>query len=45
MTVEIMVKMVLAVIGSNALFSFVQFLVTRADNKKNIEKKIDVGFA
>ena len=41
MTGEIMLKMVLAVIGSNALFSFVQFLVTRADNKKNIEKKID----
>ena len=45
MTGEILIKMILAVIGSNALFSFVQFLVTRADNKKNIEKKIDVGFA
>ena len=41
MTGEILIKMILAVIGSNALFSFVQFLVTRADNKKNIEKKID----
>lgn len=41
MTGEILMKMVLAVIGSNALFSFIQFLVTRADNKKNIEKKID----
>lgn len=41
MTGETLNKIAFAVIGSNALFSFVQFLVTRADNKKNIEKKID----
>lgn len=38
---ETFLKLALAIIGSNALFSFVQFLVTRVDNKKNIEKKID----
>lgn len=28
-------------IGANALFAFVQFLITRHDNKKNIGKKLD----
>ena len=44
-----MKEIVFTVLASGALFSFIQFLVTRADNKKNIqatlEKKIDDGFA
>ena len=36
-----MKEIVLAVIGSGALFSFIQYILTRRDNKKNIEKKID----
>ena len=41
---EFMKTMIFAIIGSNALFSFAQFIVTRSDNKKNIEKKIETGF-
>jgi len=33
-------KIVLAVIGSNAFFAFLQFLITRHDNKKGIEKQM-----
>lgn len=36
-----MKEIVALVLGSGALFSFLQFLLTRWDNKKNIEKKID----
>lgn len=36
-----MKEIVLAIIGSSALFSFLQFILTRWDNKKNVEKKID----
>lgn len=32
---------VLAVIGSNALFAFLQFLIGRHDTKKNIKGKLD----
>jgi hypothetical protein len=34
-------EIVIAVVGSNAIFSFIQFMVQRADTKKNVEKKID----
>ena len=33
---------VLAVIGSNALFAFIQFLITRHDTKKSIKGKLIV---
>lgn len=33
-------KFVLAVIGSSAFFSFLQFIITRQDNKKGMEKQI-----
>lgn len=32
---------VLAVIGSNALFAFLQFLISRHDTKKNIKGKLE----
>lgn len=39
---------VIAIIASGAFFSFLQYLITRRDNKKNIkgeiEKKMDEGF-
>lgn len=31
---------VLSVIGSNALFAFIQFLITRHDTKKNVKGKL-----
>lgn len=31
---------VLAVLGSNALFAFLQFLITRQDTKKNVKSKL-----
>ena len=34
-------KIILAIVTSGAFFGFVQFLITRWDNKKNIEKKLD----
>ena len=45
MRMEDFVKIVIAVIGSGAFFTFLQFLITRRDNKKNkideLCKKID----
>ena len=32
---------VLAVIGSNALFAFLQFLISRHDTKKNVKGKLE----
>ena len=32
-------QIIAAVIGSNALFAFIQFLITRHDNKKNVLSK------
>lgn len=32
---------VVVIVSSGAFFSFIQFMLTRYDNKKNIEKKID----
>lgn len=32
---------IVAVLTSSAFFSFAQFILTRFDNKKNLEKKID----
>ena len=34
-------KIIIAIIGSGALFTFIQFLITRYDTKKGIEKKLD----
>lgn len=33
-------KIILAVIGSTAFFSFLQFIITRHDNKKGVEKQV-----
>ena len=35
------VTLIIAIITSGAFFGFAQFMITRWDNKKNIEKKID----
>lgn len=32
---------IVVIVSSGAFFSFIQFMLTRYDNKKNIEKKID----
>ena len=40
MSEDTILKIVLAIIGSNAFFSFLQFVITRQDNKKGIEKQI-----
>ena len=40
MTTEIYVSITLAVIGSGALFTFVQFMITRHDNKKGVLTQI-----
>jgi hypothetical protein len=40
MSEDLIFKLVLAIIGSNAFFSFLQFVITRQDNKKGIEKQI-----
>lgn len=37
---ELIGTMILAVIGSNALFAFLQFLITRHDTKKNVKGKL-----
>lgn len=37
---QIIVAIILAVIGSNALWGFIQFLVQRKDNKEDYSKKI-----
>lgn len=37
---QIIVAIILAVIGSNALWGFIQFLVQRKDNKEDCSKKI-----
>lgn len=37
---QIVVAVILAVIGSNALWGFIQFLVQRKDNKEDRSKKI-----
>lgn len=37
---DLLLKLAGLVLGSGALFSFVQFLVQRYDNKKGIEKQI-----
>lgn len=34
-------KIIIAIIGSGALFTFIQFLITRYDTKKSIIEKID----
>ena len=34
-------KIIIAIIGSGALFTFIQFLITRYDTKKRIIEKID----
>lgn len=36
----LIVPIILAIIGSTAFFSFLQFLITRHDNKKGMEKEI-----
>lgn len=33
-------KIILAIIGSTAFFSFLQFIITRHDNKKGVEKQV-----
>lgn len=40
MSEDLILKLVFAIIGSNAFFSFLQFVITRQDNKKGIEKQI-----
>ena len=37
---ELIIAMVVAVIGSNALWGFIQFLMERKDNKEDCSKKI-----
>ena len=37
---QVIVAVILAVIGSNALWGFIQFLVQRKDNKEDCAKKI-----
>lgn len=41
MTLGDLFKIILAIVTSGAFFGFIQFLITRRDNKKNIEKKLD----
>lgn len=40
MDAETIIAMVIAVIGSNALWGFIQFLIQRKDNKNDCSKKI-----
>ena len=40
---EIVFTLVLTILGSGALFTFIQFLIQRHDTKKNIEAKIDAN--
>ena len=37
---EIVTTLLVATIGSNAIFSFIQFIITRHDNKKGMEKEL-----
>lgn len=39
---ELTTSIVIAVLTSNALFAFVQFLITRQDTKKNVKGKLAV---
>ena len=39
---EMIGAIVLAIIGSNALFAFLQFMITRHDTKKNVKGKLTV---
>lgn len=41
MTLGDLFKIIVAIVTSGACFGFAQFLITRWDNKKNIEKKLD----
>lgn len=41
MSEDLILKLVLAIIGSNAFFSFLQFTITRRDNKKGMGKEIE----
>ena len=40
MNKDIIIAIILAVVGSNALWGFIQFLVQRKDNKDECGKKI-----
>ena len=40
MDMELVIAVVVAVVGSNALWGFIQFLVQRKDNKEDCSKKI-----
>lgn len=40
MDMELILTVVIAIIGSNALWGFIQFLVQRKDNKEDCSKKI-----
>lgn len=39
---ELLVTVILTILGSNAVFAFLQFLITRRDTKKNIKSKLTV---
>lgn len=40
---EIVFTLVITILGSGALFTFIQFLIQRHDTKKNIEAKMDAN--
>ena len=40
MDMELIITVVIAIVGSNALWGFIQFLVQRKDNKDECGKKI-----
>lgn len=40
MDMELIITVVIAIVGSNALWGFIQFLVQRKDNKEDCSKKI-----
>ena len=40
MDMELVIAVVVAVVGSNALWGFIQFLVQRKDNKNDCSKRI-----
>lgn len=44
MTAEQLIAIVVTILTSEAILGFAQFLITRYDNKKNIEKKIEARF-
>ena len=37
---DVLVPIIIAVIGSNALFGFIQFLISRKDSNNNVTKEI-----